>query len=127
MGAAMVGSLRLAGLQADYPVVQRTGHGMAVHDPLGQRPTLVRAAITQREERSVRRLEHRDVAARRLNDPRSENRHVIDRAHVDPLAHSAASARVKLAMGLNSCASRPATRSAQGSICAVRWEMTKRS
>ena len=87
----------------------------------------MRATVAQGEQRSVRRLEDRDVAAGRLHDAGPENRNILDRADIDPLAHSAASARVKFAMGLNSCASCPATRSAQGSTCALRCETTKRS
>eukprot|EP01132_Coremiostelium_polycephalum_P015566 gene15567-18787_t len=49
MGAADVRCLGLPGLQVDLPVVQRAGHALAVDQALGQRATLVRAAVVEGE------------------------------------------------------------------------------
>ncbi len=43
-------ALRSPGLQRDDPVVQRAGHGAAVHDALAERAALVRAAVVERED-----------------------------------------------------------------------------
>src|SRR3546814_7666642 len=50
MGAAHVGSLRLAVVEADGPVVQRAGDGMAVNQARGQRSALVGTAIGHGED-----------------------------------------------------------------------------
>jgi hypothetical protein len=50
---------------------------MAVDDALAQRTALVRAAVAQREDRPVCRLEDGDVAARRLNDASAAERDVV--------------------------------------------------
>ena len=114
------------------PVVQRAGDACAVHDALAQRPALVRAAVVEREDLVVRRAEHRDrrrAACARTRAPRRGMS--IERADVDPGLHRPHCRRLRRsrrsAIGVNSCASLPATRSAQGSTCAKFCEKTKRS
>ena len=58
-GAAFIRRAGVAVHQRDGPVVQRAGHGIAVHDALAQRPALVRAAVEQGEHPVVGGAEHR--------------------------------------------------------------------
>ena len=72
VGAAHVRGDGLAAGQFDLPVVQRTGHPLAVHQALGQRPALVRAAVVEGEHLVVGGAEHGDVALRTGDDARAE-------------------------------------------------------
>src|SRR6185295_1596966 len=60
-GAALVISLRRATVQADHPIMQRTGHRSTMHDALTKWSTLVWAAITQCKNVIARGAENRDV------------------------------------------------------------------
>ena len=101
-----------------------------MHDALTQRPAFVRAAVFEREGAVVYGAEYRDAAAGRAHNARAAARDLIERADIRPsrLGHAPHSAaKDRSAMGANSCASLPATRSAHGSFCEKRCENTKRS
>ncbi len=137
-GAALVGAGRLAVLEIDDPVVQRAGDLAAVHDAVAQRAALVRAAVLEREHLVARGAEDRDLAARRLDRARAARRDRVQRPDVEPevvgLFHGSSLIRgwstlamtggtgASTASGMNSCSSRPAARSAHGSLahCALR-------
>src|SRR5579863_5175572 len=121
---ADVGALRAARFQVDYPIVQRAGDAGAVDDALAQRPAFVRTAVLQREGAVVRGAEHGDAAARGLDHARALARDGVERPDVGPVTHGHSAAMT--ASGANSCASRPPTRSAQGSFWAKRCENSKR-
>src|SRR5690606_12582131 len=116
------------------PVVQRAGDLTAVHDALAERPTLVRAAVAQRENLPVPRTKHGDVADRTWQSTRSPAGDFGHRADINPglrlglhvHVHAGANSSRRL-MGLNCSWWRPATRSAQGSTRWKRCEKAKRS
>src|SRR5229473_1149613 len=100
---AFVGAERLARLERDHPVVQRTGYRGAVDDALRERPALVGAVILDSEDLALGRAEHRDPTFGRIHATRAAARDVAERADLDPLDghHAAASAKPTVASGWN--------------------------
>jgi hypothetical protein len=83
--AALVIAERLAGRQADPPIVQRTGDRPAMDDALRQAAVLVRTAVEQREDLALRRAEDGDVvAALDLHRAAAANGDLVDPADVEP-------------------------------------------
>src|SRR6266567_1299704 len=138
--AAFVGAGGLSVFQVDDPVVQRAGDLAAMHDAVGQGAAFVRAAVLEREHLVACRAEDRDLPARRSDRACAARWDRIQRADVEPevffvfhgLAHSAATGSTgrigsSTASGMNSCSSRPAARSAHGSLRTAYCDFLKRS
>src|SRR5262245_10964728 len=69
-----VRSPRGATLEIDHPVVQRTCHGIAVHDALAERSRFVRASIIDGECLIGRGAEYRDASRGSAHYPRTAQR-----------------------------------------------------
>src|SRR5690606_25372504 len=101
-GAALVLAQRLAGRQADPPIVQWTGDRAAVDDPLAEPAMLVRAAVEQSEDLALGGAEERDVvAALDLHGAATAHRNLVDPADVEPFCggHAGSSTGMKRAIG----------------------------
>ena len=90
-----------------------------MHDALAERPAFMRAAVLQRESLIVRRAKDRDAPAGCSTHARaaagclsSAPMSTQSSCHASPFSKRGSSAS-----GVNSCASLPAARSAQGSRC----------
>src|SRR5262249_50278531 len=129
-------------LEIDYPVVQRARDLAAMHDPVAQRAAFMRAAILEREHLVARGAEDGDLAPWRLDRACTAGRDGMQGARVEPevvalfhgVTHStgagwtgAGVTGVSTASGMNSCSSRPAARSAHGSLRAARCDFRNRS
>ena len=122
---AFVGALGHAGFEREDPVVEWTGDRCAVDDALAQGAALVRALVVEGENPVVRRAEDGDLAQGRLDAAGAAAGNVFQAPDIDPIVHrnhSAACNIWKSAMAANSWASRPLTRSSQGSTWANFWE-----
>ena len=88
LATADVRCQRLAVGQTNIPAVQRASHAFAMHQPLRQRPALVRAFIVQCENFVVAGAKDGDIAAFLWpNDTRAERRDVFQLADQFPVTN----------------------------------------
>src|SRR5690606_2476739 len=105
----------------ENPVVERAGDSRAVDNALAQGAALVWTLVVNGEDPVVGSAEDGDLAERRLDAAGAAAGNVFQASDIDPIVHghhSAACNIWKSAMAANSWASRPLTRSSQGSTWA---------